>query len=391
MDVTPAARGPRSARDPGTSRPTRSRTAPTSSSGSWRQPWSNGRVAGPGVSYSGLGGRAPSREPTPGREGRGARSSADFDQYAGLLAPGGVPHTRYFDAWRGHALARSGVLPSPDSGEMGLRRRCALPADDDPDGGSARARSAEHPDNYDFGGPRAHVPRRLALLGVRCEDTGGAPGAAQRRRLAGAPLRPAFRARGIDLASPHAYAADFSPGPPGVRVQRLARRRLCGALPRPLPRAGRHRERTAPRPLGSRARLVSPGGRGGPSAFDHAGELLRFLDRTSTGSIPGSTASPASTTTRWAPSPGVRPPLAAAGDDARALSRPAAALAAEPTRPGSEASGRASDRLRRRRRPAHPRRVVLPRQPAPARLGGRGANARVDRLRDPRRSPSRSR
>ncbi len=242
------------------------------------QPWSNGRVGAAGASYSGtaaeflLVNRHPALKAV-------ATLLAEFDQYAHILAPGGVPLTFYFDAWgRVTGSLDRGALPSPDWVSRVFVEGVA-PADEDPGGELRAAAIAQHADNYDF--------RVLSGITFRddlpfSESDMATP--AQRRALSSSfawlahRFGPRFRARGVDLASTHAYAED-------LRAANTPVYAYSGWLDYAGAAISRFRASAAP---GSKLTLgpwdhalhnVSPGGPGGTSAFDHTGELLKFFDR----------------------------------------------------------------------------------------------------------------
>jgi len=246
------------------------------------QPWSNGRVGSAGVSYTGtsaeflLVNRHPAVKAT-------AALLCEFDQYAHILAPGGVSLAFYLDAWG--RVTRSldhGVVPSPDWVSRVFVEGVA-PADEDRDGRLRAGAIAEHADNYDF--------RVLSKITYRDDlpfSESDAKTPRQLRALTGSfawlerRFGPDFRSRGVDLASTHAYVGRMRGNGPPVYAYSgwLDGAYGAAAIARFRAFAG----------VGAGARLmlgpwdhaldnVSPGGPGGPSAFDHAGELLKFFDR----------------------------------------------------------------------------------------------------------------
>lgn len=243
-----------------------------------RQPWSDGRVAGVGVSYSGsaaellLANRHPAVKAA-------LPLFCDFDQYQDILAPGGVPHRAWLEAW-GEFTRRldRGALPL-DVWWMRLFVSGVRPVDGDRGRALLAAALRDHAGNFDFAALGAVVHRDdTPFEGGRSADPGGA--VARAERWFAAQLGPEFRTRGTDLASPHAFAAaiDASGAPvyaysgwfdgayPGAAVARFTRLRHPA-------------NRLLLGPWDHALHAVSPYGPRGPSRFDHQGELLRFLDQ----------------------------------------------------------------------------------------------------------------
>jgi uncharacterized protein len=244
-----------------------------------RQPWSDGRVAGVGVSYSGAAaelllanGHPAVKAATP--------LFCEFDQYQDILAPGGIPNVAWLEAW-GELTRRldRGLLPS-DSWWLRLFVRGVRPVDGDRGRVLLAEALREHRTNFDFSGlervvyrddrPPRDPPRSEAERKARAEADAWL---AER-------FGPGFRALGTDLASPGAYAAatDASGAPvyaysgwlDGAYARAAARR--FATLHNPA-------NRLLLGPWDHALHTVSPRSPRGASRFDHGGELLRFLDQ----------------------------------------------------------------------------------------------------------------
>lgn len=122
-----------------------------------RQPWSNGKVAATGTSYSGntaflsaVHGPSALRAVAP--------NSADFDVFRHLMCPGGVPNTWMIGTWSASVSAmdqndfdevvRRSTRPPPE--EFLKNIRGVRPVDDDGDGSMLAAAVAEHNGNYNL-------------------------------------------------------------------------------------------------------------------------------------------------------------------------------------------------------------------------------------------------
>jgi len=243
------------------------------------QPWSNGRVGAAGASYTGAAAEFLLVNQPPAVKAV-AVALCGWDQYAHLLAPGGVPLAFYFDAFSRvtHDLDRN---QAPGSGwRSRLFVEGVAPVDGDR-GENLRAEAvAEHADNYDFR-TLSRIVFRDDLPFSDADATDGVQRSAFARNFAWLAARfgPGFRARGVDLASPHAYAEVVRSA--GVPIYAYS-----GWLDGDFARAAIERFRSLAVP-GSKLLIgpfdhalydVSPGGSGGPSTFDHAGELLKFFD-----------------------------------------------------------------------------------------------------------------
>jgi len=244
-----------------------------------RQPWSDGTVAGVGVSYSGsaaellLANRHPAVKAA-------LPLFCDFDQYQDILAPGGVPHRAWLEAW-GRFTRRldRGVLPI-DAWWMRLFVRGVRPVDGDHARALLAAALRDHGQNFDFAALGEVVYRDdLPFDGAR------APGVA-RQSLARADawladrFGPDFRTRGTDLASPHAYAGDVdASGAPVYAYSGWLDGAYAGAAAARFATLRSPANRLLLGPWDHSLHVVSPHGDLGRSRFDHAGELLRFLDQ----------------------------------------------------------------------------------------------------------------
>ena len=241
------------------------------------QPWSDGRVAGVGVSYSGAAAELLLVNGHPAVKAA-APLFSDFDQYQDILAPGGVPHREWLEAWADFTWRLDrGRLPF-DTWWLPLFLRGVRPVEGDRNRALLGEALRRHGANFDF--------RRMQ--GVVYRDDRPLPEAtdlAEREALARADawlserFGPGFRALGTDLASPHAFAEQ-------VTASRAPVYAYSGWLDGAYARAAARRFATLRQP-GNKLLLgpwdhalhaVSPRGARGPSRFDHRGELLRFLD-----------------------------------------------------------------------------------------------------------------
>lgn len=240
-----------------------------------RQPWSDGRVAGVGVSYSGSAAELllASRHPA-------VKASlplfCDFDQYQDILAPGGVPHRAWLEAW-GEFTRRldRGLLPT-GAWWLKIFVRGVRPVDGDRGGALLAAALRDHADNFDFAALGAVVHRD----DLPFEATRGAPASLARADAWLAErFGPDFRSRGSDLASPHAYADDVdASGAPVYAYSGWLDGAYAGAAAARFRRLRHPANRLLIGPWDHALHVVSPFGDRGASRFDHGGELLRFLD-----------------------------------------------------------------------------------------------------------------
>lgn len=241
-----------------------------------RQPWSDGRVAGVGVSYSGAAAELLLVNQHPAVKAA-VPLFCDFDQYQDILAPGGVPHVGWIRAWADFTSRLDRNEMPFDAWWLPLFVRGVRPVDGDRGRGLLGAALREHAGNFDFREMDEIVYRDDR---PRSAQRGGAQGARARAEAwLEARLGPDYRALGSDLASPHAFARQIDAS--GAPVYAYS-----GWLDGAYARAAARRFATLSNP-GNRLLLgpwdhalhtVSPRAPRGPSRFDHAGELLRFLD-----------------------------------------------------------------------------------------------------------------
>lgn len=244
------------------------------------QPWSNGRVGAAGASYTGNAAELLLVNGHPAVKAVAA-SLCGWDEYADLLAPGGVPLAFYYEAWG--SLTKS--LDRNEPPGAGWRSRLFVegvaPVDGKQGEALRSAAVAEHAANYDFR-VLSRIVFRDDLPFFEPDASSPVQRAALARSFAWLADRfgPGFRSRGVDLASTHAYAA-------AVRAAGVPVYAYSGWLDVDYARAAIERF-TALGVPGSKLLIgpfdhasydVSPGGAGGPSRFDHAGELLKFFDR----------------------------------------------------------------------------------------------------------------
>ena len=117
------------------------------------QPWSNGRVAAIGVSYSGNTAEHAAHDPSPALVAAVPRFT-DFDAYASILFPGGLRNTLISGTWAAGVRALDGNRV-PQGGwrsEAGHGARIigVKPVDDDADGSQLARAVAQHEQNQDF-------------------------------------------------------------------------------------------------------------------------------------------------------------------------------------------------------------------------------------------------
>jgi putative CocE/NonD family hydrolase len=243
------------------------------------QPWSDGRIAPVGISYSGgaaelslLNDHAAFRAFVP--------VFCEFDQYAHILAPGGVPLSAWLERWGAFTRALdAGKLPVSDW-RARLFVRGVRPAH--PGGRRAlREAQAEHALNWDFDAMQSVVYRDDTPF---ASEAGVGPAQREARERSFAWLRgrlgPDFLARGTDLTSAHAWT-------PALRAAELPVYAASGWFDGAYAAAAIQRFHALGSVPGSRLLLgpwdhalwyVSPHGEPGPSRFDLGAELLRFVD-----------------------------------------------------------------------------------------------------------------
>lgn len=249
------------------------------------QPWSDGQVATAGASYVGstaefaLVNRHPAIRAT-------VNISSEFDQYDDILFPGGVPLRFYLDAWGAatQALDRNEIPGATWRERLGSS---GVAPTDDPDAGALRDRAVrEHEANYDFRELTRFTYRDDFLLAPSAGAGSPRPAAraaAESSAYAWLAARfgPGFRARGVDLASQHAYAADIAAS--GARMLLVAGwmdGSYANSMIRRLNTYPAGQARVIIGPWDHHQVNVSPASGGARSRFDLMAELLRFLDET---------------------------------------------------------------------------------------------------------------
>lgn len=117
------------------------------------QPWSNGRVATIGVSYSGNTAELAAYDPSPALVAAVPRFT-DFDAYASILFPGGLRNALITETWAAgvNALDNNRVPAGEWRGDVedGVRQLGVKPVDDDRDGRQLACAIAQHANNQDF-------------------------------------------------------------------------------------------------------------------------------------------------------------------------------------------------------------------------------------------------
>lgn len=117
------------------------------------QPWSNGRVAAIGISYTGNTAEHATYDPSPALVAAAPRFT-DFDAYASILFPGGLRNALITDEWATavHALDNN-TAPNGNwrsRGPRGERLIGVKPVDSDRDRRQLQLAVAEHAANQDF-------------------------------------------------------------------------------------------------------------------------------------------------------------------------------------------------------------------------------------------------
>lgn len=257
---------------------------------SWiaRQEWSDGQVVTAGASYSGSTAEFAMINRHPAHRGV-VTVSSEFDQYADILAPGGVPLTWWFDDWG--ALTSTldrGDIPHADFWTR-LASGGVAPVDGDWFGSALSRAQAEHADNYDFRELRGLTFRDDFPLATEALSAGRDAARARQSVWLRQKFGPGFLARGVDLASTHAYLAD-------LRASHVPVFAIAGWLDGTYANAAIKRFAAVGNP-GSRLLIgpwdhtqhnISPFTAGGRTRFDLIGETMRFTDAV-TGLAPAAT------------------------------------------------------------------------------------------------------
>ncbi len=236
-----------------------------------KQPWSSGRIATAGSSYTGgtafryLVNRHPAVKAA-------VVMNAEFDNFVDNLLPGGVPHSWWFDDW-GRYTADLDRNVSRNPRAVGVR-----PVDEDPDGTMLAAAIADHRDNYSY---RTVTPRlvfrdEIPIAPADLDTPGKKKAFAEAvayltRRFGPNPLR-----LGMDIASPHGYIEDVNAGDAAVYSYDGW---FDGAYQRAAIR--RHLNLKNPRSrliLGPWDHNLNNPYRRELLPFDHFGEIMKFLD-----------------------------------------------------------------------------------------------------------------
>ena len=242
-----------------------------------RQPWSDGRIAGVGVSYSGAAAELLLVNGHPAVKAA-APLFCDFDQYTDILAPGGIPHRPWILTWADYtARLDRGILPR----QLWFLRPfvAGVRPVEGADAAVLEAALRAHRGNFDFA-TMADVDFRDDRPSASfARDAAAAPAVAAAEAWLAARFGPEWSALGTDLASPHAFAKDVdAAGAPVYAYSGWLDGGYARAAARRFATLHDARNRLLLGPWDHALQAVSPRGARGPSRFDHAGELLRFLD-----------------------------------------------------------------------------------------------------------------
>jgi putative CocE/NonD family hydrolase len=248
-----------------------------------RQPWSNGRVATAGSSYTGstaefaLVNRNPVIQAT-------LNLSSEYDQYTDILFPGGIQLSFYLDGWGATTKALDqNRVPDPSWQEK-LAVGGVAPVDRD-QGKTLLAQAVrDHGANYDFRELKRFTFRDDFLLDLG--DSARQETRTDAYRWLAAKFGPDFRSLGIDLASQHSYRDDIiASGVPYYGIAGWFDGTYANAMIRRFKTFHRPGVRLLIGPWDHHQFSVSPFTGGGPTRFDLLGEILKFLDGT-VGGIP---------------------------------------------------------------------------------------------------------
>ncbi len=246
------------------------------------QPWSNGIIATAGASYTGSTAEFAMINRHPGLKAV-VNVSSEFDQYADILAPGGVRLTWWLDDWGAETAALDrGKIPGASRLEKLASGGVAEVAGHRRD---RRRAIAEHRDNYDFRELKKMTYRDdFALAAVDTQSPARAAAQARQFDWLRAKFGPDFLSKGVDLASGHAYLGD-------LQAQNAPVYAVAGWFDGTYANAAAKRFNTLKTP-GSKLIIgpwdhtqhnISPFTAGGTTRFDLLGELTKFLHGTIAG------------------------------------------------------------------------------------------------------------
>lgn len=243
------------------------------------QPWSNGKVATAGASYTGstaefaMINRHKSLQAV-------INASSEFDQYTDILASGGVPLTWWLDEW-GESTAALDRNEIP--GASWIEKLASSGVAPVAGHRSDRARAVgEHRDNYDFRELKKLVYRDDFPLAT-AENQSATRQAAQERQFAWlrSKFGPDFLSHGVDLASGSAYLDDIkAQGAPVYAVAGWFDGTYANAAAKRFNTLGHPGDKLIIGPWDHTQHNISPFTAGGPTQFNLLGELTKFLEGT---------------------------------------------------------------------------------------------------------------
>lgn len=255
------------------------------------QPWSNGTIATAGASYTGSTAEFAMINRHPALKSV-VNVSSEFDQYADILAPGGIPLTWWLDDWGAQTAALDrNEIPGASRFEKLASGGVAAVAGHRRD----RARAvAEHRDNYDFRELKKMVFRDdFALLSADAQSATRAEAQARQFAWLKQKFGEDFLSRGVDLASSHLYLADLkAQNAPTYAVAGWFDGTYANAAAKRFNTLGTAGDKLIIGPWDHTQHNISPFTAGGPTRFDLLGELAKFLDGT-VGGRPAALASDA--------------------------------------------------------------------------------------------------
>ena len=243
------------------------------------QPWSDGKVATAGASYTGSTAEFAMINRHPALQAV-INVSSEFDQYTDILAPGGVPLTWWLDDWGAETAALDrNEIPGASRFEKMASGGVAEVAGHRAD----RARAvAEHRDNYDFRELKKMIYRDDFALAAG-DAQSPARAAAQRRQFIWLERKfgKDFLARGVDLASGHGYLADLkAQKAPVYAVAGWFDGTYANAAAKRFNTLGTPGDKLIIGPWDHTQHSISPFTAGGATKFDLLAELMKFLDGT---------------------------------------------------------------------------------------------------------------